>query len=175
MRKNFIVRAQCRHGSSWPAHTTQCRQPRERRIVQQSQQPGRIYNLYLPLDASRTSVLRLCCSELSGICGRRSSGYQPNSWLSIMTEPRLSGTETEKVFLAHHVLIGELLGMARYYGVDLSNNGKEYWLLAAVQAAVLAPVFAPWVQQDVAGQPVFKHTECVHSFLCGNCMCECLA
>ena len=52
--------------------------------------------------------------------------------------------------------------MARYYGVDL--QGKEYWLLAAVKAAVLAPIVAPWIQaQDEAGQPVFKHTGCAHS------------
>lgn len=51
--------------------------------------------------------------------------------------------------------------MARYYGVDLKS--REYWLLAAVKAAVLAPVVEPWIQQEEAGQPVFTHTGCAYS------------
>ena len=71
-----------------------------------------------------------------------------------MTDPGLH----KPCFQAHHVSLSELLSMARYYGVDL--KGQEYWLLAAVKAAVLAPVVEPWIQQDEAGQPVFKHTGC---------------
>lgn len=59
-----------------------------------------------------------------------------------------------------NVSVSELLSMARYYGVDIHSEDKEYWLLAAVKCAILAPVVTPWVQHEVDGLPVFKHLEC---------------
>jgi hypothetical protein len=58
------------------------------------------------------------------------------------------------------VTLAELEGMAHYYGVDISDK-QEFWLLAAVKEAILAPVVSPWKRATDDDGELFVHCACV--------------